>query len=94
MKQIVSDYDQEIPQSQTADNPIGSRGNCSFREQILSFKSCGWREFLPLRVVPIFKRKGMHFEKTAFGYSSLPLIFCSGYALVKGDDGIVKTWQL
>ena len=27
---IVSEYDQEIPQSQTADNPVASRGRAPF----------------------------------------------------------------
>ena len=29
IKEIVSEYDQEIPQSQTADNPVASRGRAA-----------------------------------------------------------------
>ena len=29
IKQIVSEYDQEIPQSQTADNPVAPRGRAA-----------------------------------------------------------------
>ena len=29
MLKIVSEYDQEIPQSQTADNPVASRGRAA-----------------------------------------------------------------
>ena len=29
MTKIVSEYDQEIPQSQTADNPVAARGSAT-----------------------------------------------------------------
>ena len=29
VKKIVSEYDQEIPQSQTADNPVAQRGRAA-----------------------------------------------------------------
>ena len=42
---IVSEYDQEIPQSQTADNPGASRGRARLRENdsFSHFRVTGWQ---------------------------------------------------
>ena len=38
LKKIVSEYDQEIPQSQTADNPVAPRGRAAQLSRELALK--------------------------------------------------------
>ena len=64
-KKIVSEYDQEIPQSQTADNPVAPRGRAAQQSRLSQKTGLQYQTNLPYLTevrrgifdLPFFKNK-------------------------------------
>ena len=65
ISKIVSEYDQEIPQSQTADNPVAPRGRAAQPSQDTSLT-------LPVYEVPAIR---VNTTKSTYTFTSVLLLY-------------------